>query len=401
MPIFTMFASHTFVHIIVCAWIFSKFILFHSPTSCVWSIYCCRDEWKYLYDLNVKCSSGSINRMCSRLSRQGAKKHQRRGRRSISQTHRRNRSDSNSNSDSHRISIDRSYTSRSGYCATEGGIGGVGGGGDGGDGVAKVFSIDGNIIERLKFKYKNLNSLQQRNSPTAPTTTLYRPTYNISAATTMTSITTINDSTPPPPPTPLLSPHFIAADNKSYGYEEISCNSCNNNKCVKNIKMHNGINVSSEAGMQHFDNEDTEQKQTEGHYTHARNCECQQNLLNEGCPKAQQQQHVATECARKSPGTVENKSYFMFLPEIASEAALRQRQWQRRQARAAARNRALALPPTESSTTTTATSTATTTDNLVQDGLSGSVRRQPLSTADLLDIARQVAVGMVSTTAKD
>ncbi|XP_011198952.3 tyrosine-protein kinase receptor torso [Bactrocera dorsalis] len=346
-----------------------------------------RDEWKYLYDMNVKCSSASINRMCSRLGRNGVKKHQRRGRRSVSQTQRRNRSDSNSNSQ--RTSIDRSYTSRSGGCGTEEG--------GGGGGVAKVFSIDSNIIERLKFKYKNLNALHQRNSlTTATTTTLYRPTYDISAATTVTSIATINDSTPPPPPTPLMSPHSIAADNKSYGYEEICCNSCKSNKCaIKNTKVLNGTTVSSEAAMQQFDNEHTEQQQKEGHYTHARNCECQQNLLNEGHAKAQQQQQqAANDSARKSAGAVENKSYFRFLPEIVSEAALRQRQWQRRQARAAARNRALALSPTENSTTTTVTSAATTTDNFDHDGLSGTVRRQPLSTADLLDIARQVAVGM-------
>lgn len=324
--------------------------------------------------------------MCCRLSRHGAKKHQRRGRHSVSQTHRHNRSDSNSNSQ--RNSIDHSYTSRSGGCGTEEG--------------AKVFSIDGNIIERLKFKYKNLNALQQRNSlTTATTTTLYRPTYDISTATTMTSITTINDSMPPPPPTPLLSPYSIAADNKSYGYEEICCNSCKSNKCVKIPKVLNGNTARSEAAIQQFDNENAEQQKKEGHYTHARNCECHQNLLNEGHAKAQQQQQVVTESARKSAGGVANKSYFRFVPEIVSEAALRQRQWQRRQARAAARNRALALPPTENSTTTTVTSAATTPDNFDHDDLSGSVRRQPLSTTDLLDIARQVAVGMVSTTTRD
>ncbi|XP_054739173.1 tyrosine-protein kinase receptor torso [Anastrepha obliqua] len=327
-----------------------------------------RDEWKYLYDLNVKFSRASVNRMSSRLARHSSKQQQKRGRRSTSQTHRRICSDSNSNG------CHASYDIVGNYKYKSSNFGGSG-----------VFNIDGNIIEKLKFKYKNLNSLHQRCVTEAKTTTFYPPFGDISAATTMTSITTINDSTPPPPPTPLQSPQSMAAANKSYGYDGICSNAYKLDRDfvidVKGSQMISSGSVGGDSATPQSETECTQLQRQKRHCMYLKNFDYHPTLLSRG----------QTKQLRTTMEAIENKSYFKFLPEMVSEVALRQRQWQRRQTRTAARKRILALQDTQTETSTT---TTTTTDNGGNDTLSADLPRASLSTADLLDIARQVAVGM-------
>ncbi|CAD7013116.1 unnamed protein product [Ceratitis capitata] len=395
-----------------------------------------RDEWKYLYELNVKTSGSILKRKFGGLSRTSGKKRHRRVSHNLTETHHQStgsEGNSNSNSIDHPNSncTDRpnDYKSRGNGSGSFGGVLGNSGA-----------SIDGNIVESLKFRYKYLNTLQQQQQQQqqqqTPTTSIYPPSYDISATTTMTSITTINDSAPPPPPTPLQSPtSYWAADNKSYGYEDICCRACKYHMNVDSVgKKHatslNGVDVGVGVNGDHTTMQQIGcEKQKQIHEFHSKNCVCQQKLLNANQTVVTQQQHhhqqqqqqqeqpleqqaFGSVAGPKSAGAIENKSYFKLFHEILSEAAWRRRQWERRHARAAFCNRRLAFTGVhiESSTTTTTTTTTptptptptTTAASIISqadktgdnEALSSCLHRQPLTTADLLDIARQVAVGM-------
>ncbi|XP_067631715.1 tyrosine-protein kinase receptor torso isoform X2 [Eurosta solidaginis] len=344
-----------------------------------------RDEWKYLYDLNVKCNSASMRRMSSHLHTYNARRQHR------PSTHRQICSDGSSNNSNHITKGGASSNAyRSRYAVRRSSAAAAGA-------TTVLNDFDGNIIDRLKFKYKykNRNATQLKDINTA-TIAIYPRLGDMSATTAMTSITT------PPPPTPLQSPpplsnYITAADNKSYGYDEIF----NSSECkYPHMDYVDDVNDTVTEIDNTADGDDVEQQHRKRqHCVHMKN---NNNYQQQKTLPIKRKMLERRRSLSKLDAAIENKSYFKVLPELVREAALRQRQWQRRQARNAERNRILAAleqmlsnVSTTTTTTTMGSSTAQiTAENYCNNKLSASLRREPLSTSDLLDIARQVAVGM-------
>ncbi|KAM7345614.1 tyrosine protein kinase receptor torso isoform 2-T2 [Cochliomyia hominivorax] len=209
-----------------------------------------------------------------------------------------------------------------------------------------------NIIKRFKSKYNDLI----KDNETFDETINFQRVEDLNATTTTTSTTT-----------PENIKHFLtgAQENKSYGYHSFCTNSC---KCDVDVIIRNMDNSEGHQQKEELDRMLKQQHQQQFHSStdatiQIKNCNCQMKHLQRNDKN------------HKLNSAIENKTYFSIFTSTQSQTLKSSEENPKYQLTKSCKTLLHESPD-------------------VDDMEVGHLSRVPLSQGDLLNIARQVAVGM-------